>query len=104
MSGYLRGDVLPVHGGEAGDAEQHLPRPLRRHVRHHGGEDDDDDHDDDDDLNDDDDDDAGQHPGADLGGPADEDPARDEGEPPGPGHHHQGERVFPSILFHGVFV
>ena len=98
MSGYLRGDVLPVHGGEAGDAEQHLPRPLRRHVRHHGGEDDDDDddHDDDGDDNDDDDDsddDAGQHPGEDLGGPADEDPARDEGEPPRPGHHHQGERV-----------
>ena len=86
MSGYLRGDVLPVHGGEAGDAEQHLPRPLRRHVRHHGGEEDtDDDHDDYDD--------AGQHPGEDLGGPADEDPARDEGEPPRPGHHHQGERV-----------
>ena len=83
MSGYLRGDVLPVHRGEAGDAEQHLPRPLRRHVRHHGGEDDDnDDHDNDD---------TGQHPGEDLGGPADEDPARDEGEPPRPGHHHQGE-------------
>ena len=83
MTGYLRGDVLPVHGGEAGDAEQHLPRPLRRHVRHHGGEDDDND--------DDDNDDTGQHPGEDLGGPADEDPARDEGEPPRPRHHHQGE-------------
>ena len=83
MSGYLRGDVLAVHGGEARDAEQHLPRPLRRHVRHHGGEDDDND--------DDDNDDTGQHPGEDLGGPADEDPARDEGEPPRPGHHHQGE-------------
>ena len=35
--GHLRGDGGPVHRGEEGDAELHLPRPLHRHVRNHGG-------------------------------------------------------------------
>ena len=38
ISGHLRGDGGPEHQRPEGDAQLHLPRPLRRHVRHHGGQ------------------------------------------------------------------